>query len=135
VQAYCVRKGQIEVGVISHEGREFAAFGATVNGHQMTAYTRFDNRQITLTTWCGKTILECRCEVVASYWSGTMALVFRLTNRRFIVGYALGNNGMLFRGELLTYADETDARRMARMISENFADLYAEDEDSFDQDE
>ena len=37
---------------------------------------------------------------------GSLALVFRLTHGRYIVGYALGDDGMFFRGELLTECDE-----------------------------
>lgn len=132
MQTHCVRTGQIEVGIITHEGREFVAFGATVNGCDITGYTRINNREITLTTWCGKTTLATRCEVVERYWSGSMALMFRLTNNRYVVGYSLGE-GMLFRGELLTSSDEDEARQMARMISGCFADLDAEDEDNIDE--
>jgi len=54
--------------------------------------------------------------------------MFRLPRGRFIVGYALADHGMLFRGELLTDGDEDDARYMARQLSDRFAELDAEDE-------
>ena len=58
--------------------------------------------------------------------------MFRLPKGRFIVGYALGDDGMLFRGELLDRCTEDDARRHARMLSENFGELDAEDEAAFE---
>jgi len=36
---------------------------------------------------------------------------------RFIVGYALSNSGMLFRGELVTDASDNEARRAAVFIA------------------
>lgn len=127
----CLRQGQIEVGIIEHQGREFSALGATVVGRHVTGYTRQVEGDIQLSTWCGTTMLATRCEVVERFWSGSMALMFRLTNDRFIVGYALGESGMLFRGELITNCDEGDARRHALMVSECFADLDSEDEEAF----
>ena len=94
----CERRGQTEIGIISHEGHEFAALGATVHGCHVTAYTRKIGSHIVLTTWCGKTMLDCRNEVVRKFWSGSLAIIFRLTHGRFIVGYALDESGMLFRG-------------------------------------
>lgn len=113
--------GQVEVGIIGHEGREFAALGATVRGRDITAYTKLDGHRIVLTTWAGKTMLACRCEVVRQYRGGPLALVFRLTNRRFVVGYALADDGMLFRGELLTGTTADEARRAAVYTSNLFA--------------
>lgn len=104
----CVRQGQIEVGFIEHQGGEFSALGATVVGRHVTGYTRQVKGDIQLSTWCSATMLATRCEVVERFWSGSMALMFRLTNDRYIVGYALGECGMLFRGELLTNCDEDD---------------------------
>lgn len=134
MNTFCIRSGQVEVGIIQHEGREFTAFGATVSGNQITGYTRQEGNRIVLTTWCGKTILAPRSEIVDHYCSGSMAVMFRLPKRRFIVGYSLGD-GMLFRGELLSDVDEEYARQMARMISECFSDLDAEDEENFDYDD
>ena len=128
MKSFCIRQGQIEVGVIEHEGREYSALGSSVVGRHVTGYTGKSGRGVTLTTWCGKTMLDCRCDVVERFWSGSVALMFRLTNNRFIVGYALGDDGMLFRGELLDEADEDDARRSAFQISDHFAELDAEEE-------
>lgn len=128
MQTYCVREGQVEVGIVEHQGREFAALGAAVVGRSVTGYTRNINGDIVLTTWCGQTMLDCRCEVVERFWSDSLALMFRLPRGRFIVGYALGDHGMLFRGELLTGGDEDDARYMARHLADRFAELDAEDE-------
>ena len=130
MQTMCVRRGQIEVGIIEHEGREFSALGATVQGRHVTGYTKLVDGDIRLSTWCGKPMLASRCEVVERFWSGTMALMFRLPRGRFIVGYALGD-AMLFRGELLTNCDEDEARRHALMVAECFADLDVEDEEAF----
>lgn len=126
----CVRQGQGEVGSIEHQGREFSALGATVVGGDLTGYTRLVDGDIQLSTWCGHTMLACRSEVVQQFWSGSLALMFRLTRGRFIVGYALGESGMLFRGELLTNCYENEARRHALMVSECFADLDAEDDEA-----
>ena len=131
MQTTCVRQGQIEVGIVEHEGREFSALGATTIGRHVTGYTKLVDGDIHLSTWCGKPMLASRCEVVERFWSGTMALMFRLPRGRFIVGYALADDAMLFRGELLTNCDEDEARRHALMVAECFADLDAEDEEAF----
>lgn len=131
MQTACVRQGQIEVGVINHEGKEWSAFGSTVQGRSIAGYSNVVNNDIQLTTWCGKTTLATRCEIIERFWSGTTALMFRLPKGRFIVGYSLGE-GMLFRGELLTECDEGEARRHALMISDCFAQLDTEDEESFE---
>lgn len=131
MQTHCVRHGQIEVGIVKHEGREFSALAATVQGRHITGYTRLVSGEIHLATWCGKSMLASRSEVVEQFWSGTLALMFRLPRGRFIVGYALGDDGMLFRGELLTNCREDEALRHALMISECFTQLDAEDEEAF----
>lgn len=111
------RHGQVEVGIVTHDRREFPALGATVHGRDITAYTKLDGHRIALTTWDGKTTLACRCEVVRRHRGGSLVLLFRLTNGRFVVGYALGECGMLFRGELITDATGDDARRAAVFIA------------------
>lgn len=111
------RHGQVEIGIITHDGREFTAIGATVHGRNVTAYTKLDGHRIVLTTWAGKTMLACRCEVVRRHRGGQVVLVFRLTRRRFVVGYALGESGMLFRGELVTGTTHDKARRAAVYIT------------------
>ena len=131
MQTHCVHQGQVEFGIIEHEGREFAALGASVVGHSITSYTQLVDGEIHLSTWCGQTMLACRSEIVERYWSDSLALMFRLPRGRFIVGYALGDSGMLFRGELLTDCEEDDARSMARDLSDRFAELDAEDEEAF----
>lgn len=131
----CERQGQIEIGIIEHEGHEVLALGATVVGRSVTGYTYRTQFGIELQTWCGRTMLACRCEVVERYWSGTVALIFGLTNGRFIVGYGLADHGMLFRGELITVCSWDKARPEARRIAEAFADLDAEDEAAFLLDE
>ena len=131
----CERIGQIEVGIVEHEGREFSAMGATVAGRHITAYTKQTGGNLTLSTWCGKTMLDCRSVVVERYWSGALAVMFRLTGSRFIAGYALGESGMLFRGELLSNADEDDARRTARHLANHFAEIDAEDEANWSEQE
>src|SRR5438874_891719 len=102
MKTWCERQGQVEVGVIEDEGRRFAALGATVQGRHVTGYTGLTTGDIFLTTWCGKTMLASRSEVIEEYRDGSLALLFRLTKGRFVSGYALGEKGMLFRGELLT---------------------------------
>jgi len=134
MQSTCVRQGQIEVAKISYEGHEWSALGATVQGRSITGYTSLVGREIQLTSWCGKTTLASRSEIVERFWSGTLALMFRLPRGRFIVGYSLGD-GMLFRGELLTDCNEDEARRHALMVSECFSQLDADDEDAFSADD
>lgn len=131
MQTTCVRRGQVEIGIINHNGHEFSALGATTIGRHVTGYTRRVDGDIQLTTWCGQTMLASRLEVIRQFWSGSLALMFRLPKRRYIVGYALGDDGMLFRGELLTDCDEDEARRHALMISDCFAQLDVEDEEDF----
>jgi hypothetical protein len=130
----CERHGQTEVGIITHEGREFAALGASVHGRDITAYTKLIGGNIVLTTWCGKIMLVCRHEVVRQHRDGSLILVYRLTKGRFVVGYALAENGMLFRGELVTGRTDDEARRAAVYISNFFAAFDAEDEANFDPD-
>jgi hypothetical protein len=135
MQTTCVRQGQIEIEIIEHEGREFSALGATVQGRHVTGYTKVVSGGIDLKTWYGQTILGSRSEVIERYWSGSLVLMFRLPNCRFIVGYALGEDGMLFRGELLMDCDEAEARRQALNVAEYFAEIDAEDEELFNSDE
>ncbi len=73
-------------------------------------------------------MLDCRSEVVERFWNGGLALMFRLPRRRYIVGYSLGDDGMLFRGELIDNCDEDEARHHCLMVSANWMELDAEDE-------
>lgn len=123
-----VRFGQVEIGVIEHNGHEYAAYGATVIRRDISAYLKYKRGRFWLTTWAGTTMLDCRSEVVERYRNGGLALMFRLPRGRFIVGFALGENGMLFRGELLDGCCEDEARRHCRMIAENWLEADAEDE-------
>jgi hypothetical protein len=126
-----VRQGQIEIGIIEHDGHEFAAYGATVCGRHVTAYLKYKCGHFWLTTWSGTTMLQCRSEIVDRYWNNGLSLMFRLSRGRFIVGYALGDDGMLFRGELVDRCTDDDARRHARKLSDDFAELDDEDEEAF----
>ena len=135
MRTWCERQGQVEIGVIEHEGRTFAALGSSVQGRYITGYTGLKTGDIFLTTWCGKTMLACRSEVVEEYLDGALVMLFRLTNSRFIVGFALGERGMLFRGELITDCTDDEARRTARQIAKHFSELDAQDEDEFNQSE
>jgi hypothetical protein len=123
-----IRQGQVEVGIIEHNGHEYAAYGATVVRRDITGYVKFKSGHYWLTAWSGTTMLACRSEVVERYWNGGVALMFRLPRGRFIVGYSLGDDGMLFRGELIDNYDEDQARHHCRMISENWMEVDAEDE-------
>ena len=123
------RCGQVEVGVIENNGVEYVAYGATLCGREITAYLKFKHSHYWLTTWSGGTMLDTRSEIVERFWNGGMAILFRLPKRRFVVGYALGNE-MLFRGELLDGCNEDDARRHAMMLSQNWSDVDAEDEEA-----
>jgi hypothetical protein len=73
-------------------------------------------------------MLDCRNEVIHRFPDGSVALVFRLTNDRFIVGYGLGDEGMLFRGELLIDCDDDRARHEAVTLAEYWSQIDAEDE-------
>ena len=73
-------------------------------------------------------MLGCRSEIIREFSDGSLALMFRLTHGRFIVGYALGDDGMLFRGELLTDCDEDRARHEALALAEYWSGIDAEDE-------
>jgi hypothetical protein len=124
----CERRGQGEIGIVTHNGRVFAAFGASVNGHNVTGFTRLCKGCLSLTRWDGSTMLGCRSEVVRVYHDGSVAIVLRLTHGRFVVGYALGDHGMLFRGELLTDCDDERARQEALALAEHWSEIDAEDE-------
>ncbi len=125
---FCVRRGQGEIGVIDHQGRVFTAFGASVYGHNITAYTGRHEGRTALLSWGGKVKLLCRSEVVRRYHDGSVALMIRLPRGRFLVGYALGDDGMLFRGELLIGCDDARARNEAIELADYWSEIDAEDE-------
>ncbi len=124
----CERRGQVEIGVIDHDGHVFAAFGSSTNGHNVTGYTRLRNGQIALTRWDGSTMLACRSQVVREYHDGSISVMFHLTHRRYVVGYALGDDGMLFRGELLTHCSDDRARYETVTLAEYWSGIDQEDE-------
>ncbi len=124
----CERRGQGEVGIVTHDGHTYAAFGSSVSGRNITAYTRYRDGCLSLTRWDGSTMLACRSEVVREFHDGSLALVIRLTQHRFIVGYALGDDGMLFRGELLIDCNDDRARHEAVSLAEYWACIDEEDE-------
>jgi len=132
MKTYCVRQGQTEIGVIEHQGNTFAAIGASVSGKHVTAYTQTIRGDVVLKTWCGKTLLGSRCQVVQTYaeddWGRGVTLVFRLANGRAIVGYALDKHGMLFRGELV----DEDFEYAAKEEAEHWRRIDAEDQEQFD---
>lgn len=125
-----IRNGQIELGILEHNGIEYVGLGATVVRRDLTGYVKFKRGHFWLTTWAGGTMLDCRSEIVERFWNGGMALMFRLPRGRFIVGYALGDDGMLFRGELIDNCSEDEACRHCRMVAENWLEIDAEDEEA-----
>jgi hypothetical protein len=124
-----IRQGQIEVGILTHNGNTFASYGSTICGRQVTGYLKKDRGEYQLTRWDGEVMLTGRCEIVKEFWSSSIAIMFRLPRGRYIVGYALGE-GMLFRGELIDHCTEDEARSHAWMVSDNFAELDLEDEEA-----
>ena len=128
METQCERRGQLEIGIVTHDGHVFVAFGSSVNGHNVTGYTRHRNGSISPTRWDGCIMLCCRSEVVRKYHDGSIALLFRLTHGRFVIGYALGNDGMLFRGELRIDCDEDRARHEAVALAEYWSEIDTEDE-------
>ena len=67
-------------------------------------------------------------EVVATFCDGSLALLFRLPRGRFLVGFALGDDGMLFRGELLDTCTAEQAKAAALAVADYWAERDAEDE-------
>ncbi len=128
MRLFSERRGQVEIGVFDHNGHVFAAFGSSVSGRNVTAYTRRRRGCISLTRWDGTAMLDCRSEIVGEFSDGSLAIMFRLTNSRYIVGYALGDDGMLFRGELLKDCDDQRARDEAIALADYWSEIDAEDE-------
>jgi len=124
----CERRGQVEIGIVDHEGRSYAAFGSSVQGHNVTGYTRNHNGCITLTRWDGRTMVACRSQFIRQFADGSLVLVFRLTRGRFLVGYALGGDGMLFRGELITGCDGERASHEALALARFWSQIDEEDQ-------
>jgi len=101
-----IRQGQIEVGIIEHEGHQFSAYGSMTCGRQVNGYLKYKCGRYWLTRWSGEAMLY-RGEIVERFWNGAFALMFRLPKKRFLVGYGLGD-GALFRGELIDGCDEDE---------------------------
>jgi hypothetical protein len=124
-----------EVGVIEHEGREFRALGASVQGSYVSGYI---GKGDTLTTWNGQTMLDCRSERSGEWqtdgWGDTFGIIFYLTNRRAIIGYALGV-GCLFRGELIEIEGHSDAIGQCRALCEHWLEIDADDAERFEADQ
>lgn len=57
--------------------------------------------------------------------------MFRLPRGRFVIGYALGESGMLFRGELIDTCTDDEARRQAAYLAQFFGEIDAADEEAF----
>lgn len=123
-----VRQGQIEVGIIEHNGHQFSAYASMTCGRQVNGYLKYKCGRYWLTRWSGEAMLY-RGEIVERFWNGAFAIMFRLPKKRFLVGYGLGD-GMLFRGELIDNCTDDDARRYALQLSDNWAELDAEDEEA-----
>jgi hypothetical protein len=123
------RHGQIEFGIVEHAGTEYIALGGTVVHRDITGYVKHKCGRYWLATWAGGTMLDCRSEVVERYWNGGLALMFRLPKGKFIIGYALGDNGMLFRGELIDGCSQEEARRHCVMVAENWLEVDQMDEE------
>ena len=127
MQNTCVRQGQVEFGIVEHEGHEFVAL-ASVAGKRIfpptpgcgTARSASPNGEV-------QTLVKGRSEIVERSGDGSLALIFRLGHGRFLAGHALGDDRMLFRGELIEDS-EAQARWTARMISDQCAELDAQDE-------
>jgi hypothetical protein len=99
-----------------------------INGYDLMGPTR-----LTLTRGNGKVMLATRARIVQTYRYGDMdarshAVVFALTHRRFVVGYALDDDGSLFRGELMSGIDGDEADHFARQIAEHWLETDIEDE-------
>ena len=94
MQTNCVRQGQIEIGIIEHEGRR--VFGTWAQPSSVATSPATPGKSTATSNsrlGAAQTMLACRSEVVERYWSGSLALMFRLTRGRFIVGYALATTG------------------------------------------
>ena len=65
----CERRGQLEIGIIDHDGRSYAAFGASVYGHNVTSYTRQQNGHISLTRWDSGTSSPAAARSCGSIWT------------------------------------------------------------------
>ena len=111
-------KGKLKSGSSNTTAMSSPPMGQRSCGRAVTAYLKYKCGHYWLTTWAGGTMLHCRSEIIDRYWNGGLSLMFRLRKGRFICGYALSDDGMLFRGELLDHCTDDEARRHARMLSD-----------------
>jgi hypothetical protein len=123
----------------SQPRRPFGSPGTSTRGPEVTGYTGGRYHTV-LKSWDGRTILDARARVVGTYRTEdgeSCALVFALPRGRYVVGYALGLDGMLFRGELRDEPDDDDseADRAARDVAERWIERDAEDSESDDESE
>ena len=155
----------LEVGVLTHERKHYAAYGATVVGRQVTGYTHNpdyqrrlkgypklsmvncrDSDTVELKSWNGKvTLMSCRHEIVATYpyiengISGkrdpACAIMWCLTKGHYIVGYAFGTHGTLFRGELIQTNCRKEAREICVETARYWIELDAEEQERFEAEE
>ena len=125
-----VRQGQIEIGIIEHNGHEYVALGATVVRQRPDGLRQVQAKSFLVDDWAGGTMLDCRSEVVERYWNGGMALMFRLP----VVGSSWDMSSTateaLFRGELIDNCDEDEARHHCLMVANNWMELDAEDQEA-----
>lgn len=113
-------------------GQEYTAGGASVHGKNITGYTAVGRRGLELTTWHEKTMLSGRSEVIETYrptfnYDGGCVIVWQLRKNRWIIGYALGEKGMLFRGELYTGEDVDEVHEAARNVASYWMAIDADD--------
>ena len=63
------QQNQIEVGILEHNGTEYAAYGATVVRRDITAYLKFKKNHYWLSSWSGGAKLDCRSSrAIAPCW-------------------------------------------------------------------
>ena len=129
MESHTIRHGQSETGIISHQGNEYAAGGSSVQGKYVAGYTHDGPGGLQLRRWSGREWFRSRAKILRMFrdhdGEEAYAVVFRLPNGRAIAGYALGLDGMLFRGEL---CDASEAEDTARSLSEFWMERDAEDE-------
>lgn len=92
--------GNVEIGTIIHEGKEWSAMGSVVTDSYCVGYLGKDGR---LTNWNGAVIGTYRVTSMwrtpRSYVSATMNQVYATVNGRTYQGRSAGE-GMVFRGKL-----------------------------------
>jgi hypothetical protein len=93
--------GNVEVGVIVHEGREFKALGSVIDGGRIAAYL---GKAGQLTKWSGEVIGTYQVTRTwrrpRNYVSSTLSQVYATVEGKRYTGRSAGE-GMLFRGKLV----------------------------------